>query len=40
MAYPERLIGDTGYGSAKMLDWLVEDRGIEPHTTELPPLPH
>jgi transposase len=29
--YPERLIGDAGYGSAEMLDWLVEDRGIEPH---------
>src|SRR5262249_38141587 len=29
--YPERLIGDTAYGSAEMLDWLVEERGIEPH---------
>jgi transposase len=29
--YPERLIGDTAYGSAEMLDWLVHDRGIEPH---------
>jgi transposase len=29
--YPERLIGDTAYGSAEMLDWLVDDRGIEPH---------
>jgi transposase len=29
--YPERLIGDTAYGSAEMLDWLVQDRGIEPH---------
>ncbi len=28
--YPERLIGDTAYGSAEMLDWLVHDRGIEP----------
>jgi hypothetical protein len=26
-----RLIGDTAYGAAEMLDWLVEDRGIEPH---------
>jgi transposase len=30
-AYPERPIGDTAYGSAEMLDWLVHDRGIEPH---------
>jgi transposase len=29
--YPAKLIGDTAYGSAEMLDWLVEDRGIEPH---------
>jgi hypothetical protein len=29
--YPERLIADTAYGSAPMLDWLVEKRGIEPH---------
>jgi transposase len=29
--YPERLIGDTAYGSAEMLNWLVDDRGIEPH---------
>jgi transposase len=29
--YPERLIGDTAYGSAEMLDWLVDERGIEPH---------
>jgi hypothetical protein len=28
---PARLAGDTGYGSAKMLNWLVEERGIEPH---------
>ncbi len=25
------LNADTGYGSAKMLDWLVHERGIEPH---------
>jgi hypothetical protein len=31
--YPARLIGDTAYGSAEMLDWLVDDRGIEPHIT-------
>jgi transposase len=29
--YPERLIADTAYGAAPMLNWLVEDRGIEPH---------
>jgi len=29
--WPERLIADTGYGSAETLDWLVNDRGIEPH---------
>jgi hypothetical protein len=30
--YPEKLIGDTAYGTAEMLDWLVNQRGIEPHT--------
>jgi len=29
--WPERLIADTGYGSAAMLGWLVEEGGIEPH---------
>ena len=29
--WPERLIADTGYGSAEMLNWLVNDRGIEPY---------
>jgi len=29
--YPEKLIGDTGYGNAEMLNWLVEECGIEPH---------
>jgi transposase len=29
--YPERLIGDSAYGAAEMLNWLVQDRGIEPH---------
>ena len=29
--WPERLIADTGYGSAEMLDWLVHERGIESH---------
>lgn len=28
---PERLIGDTAYGSASMLAWLVDEKGIEPH---------
>jgi transposase len=28
---PERLIGDTAYGTASMLAWIVEDKGIEPH---------
>ena len=29
--WPQRLIADTGYGSAEMLNWLVNGRGIEPH---------
>jgi transposase len=28
---PERLIGDTAYGAAPMLAWLVEEKGIDPH---------
>ena len=28
---PHRLAADTAYGSAEMLDWLVNDQGIEPH---------
>ena len=28
---PERLIGDTAYGTASMLAWIFEDKGIEPH---------
>lgn len=28
---PERLVGDTNYGSAAMLGWLVEEKQIEPH---------
>jgi transposase len=31
--YPARLIGDTAYGTAEMLNWLVNQRGIEPHIT-------
>ena len=29
--HPERLIADTAYGSAPMLDWLAQQRGIAPH---------
>ncbi len=29
---PKRLIGDTAYGTAPMLDWIVEKKQIEPHT--------
>jgi transposase len=29
--YPEKLAADSAYGSAEMLNWLVEERGIEPH---------
>jgi len=29
--YPARLIGDTAYGTAEMLNWLVNEHGIEPH---------
>ena len=28
---PARLIGDTAYGTAPMLGWMVEDKRIEPH---------
>ena len=28
---PERLIADTAYGSAPMLAWVVDEKGIEPH---------
>ena len=28
---PSRLIGDTAYGTAAMLAWMVDDKGIEPH---------
>src|SRR4051794_26150069 len=28
---PERLAGDTAYGAAPMLNWLVEGKGIAPH---------
>ena len=29
--HPSRLAADAGYGSAEMLGWLVDERGIEPH---------
>lgn len=29
--YPESLAGDTAYGTADMLGWLVYEHGIEPH---------
>jgi len=28
---PERLVGDTNYGSAALLSWLVVEKQIEPH---------
>lgn len=28
---PKRLIGDTAYGVARMLDWIVNEKEIEPH---------
>ncbi len=28
---PERFIGDTAYGTAPMLAWMVDAKGIEPH---------
>jgi len=31
--YPARLLGDSAYGSAEMLGWLVYEHGIEPHVT-------
>jgi transposase len=30
---PQRLIGDTAYGTAEMLGWMVEERAIEPHVS-------
>jgi transposase len=31
--HPARLLGDSAYGSAEMLGWLVDQHGIEPHVT-------
>jgi hypothetical protein len=28
---PDRLVGDTAYGSGPMLDWIVNDKKIAPH---------
>jgi hypothetical protein len=28
---PKRLIGDTAYGTAEMLAWMVDEKKIEPH---------
>jgi hypothetical protein len=28
---PQRLVGDTAYGTASLLDWMVEEKAIEPH---------
>jgi hypothetical protein len=28
---PSRLVADGGYGSAEMIEWLVDERGIKPH---------
>ncbi len=28
---PARLIGDTAYGTAEMLHWMVDEKAIEPH---------
>ena len=31
--YPSRLLGDSAYGSAEMLGWLVDEHGIAPQVT-------
>src|SRR5690349_22821825 len=31
--HPSRLLGDSAYGSAEMLGWLVDEQAIEPHVT-------
>jgi transposase len=30
---PDRLIGDTNYGTAEMLGWMVDEKQIEPHVS-------
>ena len=32
---PSRLVADGGYGSAEMVGWLVDERGIEPHVNPI-----
>ena len=32
---PSRLVADAGYGSAEMIGWLVDERGIEPRKSWL-----
>jgi hypothetical protein len=32
---PNRLVGDTAYGSAALLGWMVNDKQIEPHVPVL-----
>ena len=34
---PSRLVADAGYGSAEMIGWLVDERGIEPHVADRGP---
>ncbi len=29
---PQRMIGDTAYGTAGMPGWMVDEKGIAPHT--------
>src|SRR6202161_1544976 len=31
--HPAKLMGDSAYGTAEMLGWLVDKHGIEPHVT-------
>src|ERR1700757_4456637 len=31
--YPAKLLGDSAYGSAEMLGWLVYEHGLAPHVT-------
>jgi transposase len=31
--HPARLLGDSAYGSAEMLSWLVDEHGIAPHVS-------
>ena len=30
---PDRLIGDTNYGTAEILGWMVDEKQIEPHVS-------